>query len=39
MSELEFVTAVLVAVAASILEKLALSIARSIWGAVRPAYS
>lgn len=33
----EFVTAVLVAVAAAILEKLALSIARAIWGATQPA--
>jgi hypothetical protein len=37
MSELEFVTAVLVAVAASILEKLARTIVRTIWGVVRPA--
>jgi hypothetical protein len=33
----EMLTAVLVAVAASLLERLAVRIARSIWGALRPA--
>jgi hypothetical protein len=33
----EFVIAVLVAVAAAILEKVTLSIARAIWGVARPA--
>jgi len=33
----EMLTAVLVAVAASLLERLAVRVARSLWGALRPA--
>jgi hypothetical protein len=32
-----FVTAVLVAVAAALLERLAIKLVRSVWGALRPA--